>query len=131
MTLETARRIVDEGIFNKEAEAVVRGGMTICEVKTDGSRAYHWIKVRPTANDGESSIEMALGNHQKMKNKRQASTISKREELVTHKTETTPVSNNPSSTKEVAPLPSQPSLLERLKNKAVEIWNEIDSIVIE
>ena len=58
MTLETAKQIVNEqGEYaDKEALAIIRGGMTICENKADGSRKYNWIKVFPTNKDGESSI---------------------------------------------------------------------------
>ncbi len=131
MTLETARRIVDEGISNKEAEAVIRGGMTICHTKSDGSRSYQWIKVHPTANDEESSIEIALGNTRKRKSIRQVPKTSMKEELITYKTESPQMSPNPSTTIEVANLSLQPTFFERLKKKAVEIWKEIDSIVIE
>ena len=62
MTLETAKRIVREQgeDSNKEARAVVRGGMTICEKNVDGSRKYVWVKVKPTMTDDESSIDVAL-----------------------------------------------------------------------
>ena len=65
MTLETATRIVlEQGEdSNKEARAVVRGGMTICETSADGRRTYPWIKVLPTETDAESSIELALKMH--------------------------------------------------------------------
>ena len=63
MTLETAKRIIEEGLPNKEAEAVVRGGMTICEHAEDGHRNYIWIKVLPTENDNESSINLSLKAH--------------------------------------------------------------------
>ena len=65
MTLETAKRLVEEGHPNKEAEAVVRGGMTICENKEDGSRKYHWINVMPTMADEESSIDLAMKDYRK------------------------------------------------------------------
>ena len=68
MTLETAKRIIEEGQPNKEAEAVVRGGMTICEHTEDGHRNYIWIKVLPTENDNESSINLSLKAHRE-KNK--------------------------------------------------------------
>ena len=57
MTFETANRIIHEqGEYaNKEAQAVVRGGMTICELTADGRRTYPWIKVLPTKTDAESS----------------------------------------------------------------------------
>ena len=65
MTLETAKRIIEEDRPNKEAEAVVRGGMNICEVQADDRRKYLWVKVLPTKTDAESSIEAALEKHQK------------------------------------------------------------------
>ena len=65
MTLETAKRIVREQgeDSNKEARAVVRGGMTICETSADRRRTYLWLKVLPTETDEESSIELALKMH--------------------------------------------------------------------
>lgn len=62
MTLETANRIIKEQdeYTNKEAMAVVRGGMTICELTTDGSRTYPWIKVCPTKTDRECTTEPTL-----------------------------------------------------------------------
>ena len=78
MTLETAKRIKEgivqrqEGmtyeqfmLLNKEAEAVLRGGMNICENRPEGCRKYKWIKVKPTKTDNESSIEQALAKYQK------------------------------------------------------------------
>ena len=69
MTLETAKRIVlEQGDYaNKEAQAVVRGGMTICEFTTDGRRVYPWIKVLPTATDAESSTDLAIREYRKRK----------------------------------------------------------------
>ena len=69
MTLETAKRIVlDQGVHaTKEAQAVVRGGMTICEFTTDGRRSYPWIKVLPTATDAESSIDLAIREYRNRK----------------------------------------------------------------
>jgi hypothetical protein len=49
-------------LLNKEAEAIIRGGMTICEEKGDGTRKYTWIKVKSTQTDEESSIEQAMKN---------------------------------------------------------------------
>ena len=62
MTLETAKRIVAEQgeSASKEAQAVVRGGMTVCELTNDGHRTYPWIKVFPSETDTESSIEQAI-----------------------------------------------------------------------
>ncbi len=75
MTLETARRIKEsrqQPERCKEAEAVLRGGMNICETANDGSRKYVWIKVRPTKTDDESSIEVAMMTYQKRKQPSQA-----------------------------------------------------------
>jgi len=70
MTLDTANRIVQEQVehANKEACAVVRGGMTICEQSADGRRNYLWIKVLPTKTDDESSIDQALKMRRAAKN---------------------------------------------------------------
>ena len=84
MTLETAKRIKNgryvQGqdirtyekleLLNKEADAILRGGMHICEEQGDGNRKYKWIKVIPTKTDEESSIELALKKHQKKKQPR-------------------------------------------------------------
>ena len=81
MTLETANRIKSEGyvqgknartyeqfmVLNKEAEAILRGGMNICETKEDGSRKYVWIKVKPTQTDNESSIDVAMKKYRRRK----------------------------------------------------------------
>ena len=81
MTLETAKRIKNGGdvqgqdirtyekfeLLNKEADAILRGGMYICEEQENGNRKYIWIKVIPTKTDEESSIELALKKHQKKK----------------------------------------------------------------
>ena len=69
MTLETAKRIVREQDedSNKEARAVVRGGMIICETSADRRRTYLWLKVLPTETDEESSIELALKMHNQKK----------------------------------------------------------------
>ncbi len=73
MTLETAKLIKNvpqgqEKERSKEAEAVLRGGMNICELKSDGSRQYVWIKVKPTKTDSESSIEAAIKAFRSRKN---------------------------------------------------------------
>jgi hypothetical protein len=69
MTLETAKRFVlEQGKYaNKEAQAVVRGGMTICEQSADGRRSYPWIKVFPTKTDDESSIDLAIKEYRMKK----------------------------------------------------------------
>jgi hypothetical protein len=126
MTLETAKRIVNEGLPNKEAEAVVRGGMTICEEKADGNRKYQWIKVLPTKNDEESSIGMALEKYRNMKQKRSN----------TKKMESIP--QEPKDISYASPIHNedethflQSSFLERLKKEAKSFWEELDSIVVE
>ena len=130
MTLETAKRIVREQgeDSNKEARAVVRGGMTICEKNVDGSRKYVWVKVKPTMTDDESSIDMALEN-QRMRKTRQPSTapirLAQTEPVIPNATKA------PNLSSETETQIARPSFFERLKNKAVEIWHEIDSIVVE
>jgi hypothetical protein len=59
-------------LLNKEADAILRGGMNICEEQENGSRKYTWIKVLPTKTDEESSIELALKKHQKRKQPRKS-----------------------------------------------------------
>ena len=128
MTLETAKRIVDEGTPNKEAEAIVRGGMTICEIDTDGSRNYKWIKVLPTTSDSVSSVEVALGNNRRRNNKQQTNIEA---ETISEEKESPLMSNVTSSLENIGPLTLQLSFFERLKRKAIVLWKEIDSIVIE
>jgi len=130
MTLETAKRIVREQGEEacKEALAIVRGGMTICEKKADGSRRYVWVKVKPTMTDDESSIDVALENRRKRKTKQTSN-------IPTGQTQTEPVTPQaaiaPNLSSETDKQIARPSFFERLKSKAVEIWHEIDSIVVE
>lgn len=130
MTLETAKRIVREQDEEacKEALAIVRGGMTICEKNVDGSRKYVWVKVKPTMTDDESSIDVALENQGKRKNI-QLSIAPIGQALVE------PVMPNtakaPNLSNETETQMAKQSFFERLKSKAVEIWHEIDSIVVE
>ena len=130
MTLETAKQqVLAQGeSASKEALAIVRGGMTICEKKADGSRKYVWVKVKPTMTDDESSIDVALEN-QRMRKTRQPSTapirLAQTEPVIPNATKAPNLSSE--SETQIA----RPSFFERLKNKAVEIWHEIDSIVVE
>ena len=129
MTLETANRIVQEQgeLASKEALAIVRGGMTICEKKDDGSRKYVWVKIMPTKTDEESSIDVALENRRKRKTRQPSNTQigQAQAESVTHE----PIVPNLSSETEKQMV--RPPFFERLKNKVVEILHEIDSIVVE
>ena len=130
MTLETAKRIVREQGEEacKEALAIVRGGMTICEKNVDGSRKYVWVKVKPTMTDDESSIDVAL----EILRMRKTSLLSptpigraQTEPVIPNVTMPSNLSNE--SETQIA----RQSFFERIKNKAVEIWHEIDSIVVE
>ena len=130
MTLETAKRIVREQGEEacKEALAIVRGGMTICEKNVDGSRKYVWVKVKPTMTDDESSIDVAL----EILRMRKARLLSptpigqaQTEPVIPNVTMPSNLSNE--SETQIA----RQSFFERLKSKAVEIWHEIDSIVVE
>ena len=130
MTLETAKRIVREQGEEacKEALAIVRGGMTICEKNVDGSRKYVWVKVKPTMTDDESSIDVAW----EILRMRKARLLSptpigqaQTEPVIPNVTMPSNLSNE--SETQIA----RQSFFERIKNKAVEIWHEIDSIVVE
>ena len=83
MTLETAKRIVREQGEEacKEALAIVRGGMTICEKNVDGSRKYIWVKIMPTKTDEESSIDVALENRRKRNTRQPSNTQSSRRKM--------------------------------------------------
>lgn len=130
MTLETAKQqVLAQGeSASKEALAIVRGGMTICEKKANGSRKYVWVKVKPTLTDDESSIDVALEN-QRIRKTRQPSTapirLAQIEPVIPNATKA------PNLSSETETQIARPSFYERLKNKAVEIWHEIDSIVVE
>ena len=130
MTLETAKQqVLAQGdSASKEALAVVRGGMTICENNVDGSRKYVWIKINPTKTDAESSIDVALEKHRKRKMSHSSNTSTGHAQPETVTPNVTIAPNLSSETdKQIVRL----SLFERLKIKAEEIWHEIDSIVVE
>lgn len=130
MTLETAKQqVLAQGeLASKEALAIVRGGMTICEKNVDGSSKYLWVKIEPTKTDEESSIDVALENRRK-REMRQPSNTPIRQVQTDSVTPNAPVTQNPPC--EIETQIARPSFFERLKNKAVEIWHEIDSIVVE
>ena len=132
MTLETAKRILQEnnGPRNKEAEAIVRGGMTYCEQKYDGERVYLWLKVLPTKTDAESSIKTAIEKYQ---NRKKSRTTTGDKQFLTPKI-VTAVSNQ--DVKEIeAPIEASPitlsQLLNKIKRKMWDLWQQIDEIVIE
>ena len=128
MTLETAKEIVkDESkLPNKEAEAVVRGGMNICEQTEDGRRKYVWLKVKPTKTDNESSIALALAKHRAAKDAQNKWNKPKEEP------KEAPTPPTPQKPKLTIPTPKQPiSLSQRIKQKLWKIWKEIDEVVIE
>lgn len=129
MTLETAKEIVkDESKFpNKEAEAVVRGGMNICEKTEDGRRKYVWLKVKPTKTDNESSIALALAKHRAAKDAQNKWNKPKEEPR-----EITVPSTPQKTPKPATPPQKQPiSLSQRIKQKLWKLWKEIDEVVIE
>jgi hypothetical protein len=135
MTLETAKMIVLElGEYaNKEAKAVVRGGMTICEQAADGRRTYLWIKVFPTETDGESSIEQALEVRQAKKTASNNKKLYRKYPVVTpvkaSVTVPVPVPKEESSVKN-NPL-SIYSLISKGKQKLRELMKLLDEIVEE
>ena len=129
MTLETAKEIVKDAnkLPNKEAEAVVRGGMNICEQTEDGRRKYVWIKVKPTKTDNESSIALALAKYRAVKDARNKRKITAEEPKEVPEPQTQTKINTP-----IVPPQKQPySLSKRIKKKLWDIWKEIDEVVIE
>jgi len=140
MTLETAKRIVlEQGEdSNKEARAVVRGGMTICEITDDGRRNYPWIKVLPTRTDAESSIDQALKlYHQKTtpSSKQSVNPVKTSPDVIEEKPTitfnlgpTVSTSSAKSNVKEVHPLWQ---LIAYLKRKIDEFVKTMDEFVDE
>ena len=130
MTLETAKRIVLEQGENasKEARAVVKGGMTICELSEDGRRTYPWIKVMPTKTDGESSIEQAL----KIRHWKNTKSKQRPVETPAKSPRTAPVQT---SHKEELPKEKDSfsinSFISKKKQRLLEMWKEIDEILVE
>ena len=129
MTLETAKRIVAEGQPNKEAEAVVRRGMNICEMQTDGSRKYRWIKVTPTKTDEVSSIDKAMAPYQRRQKEAKASQT--KETLKVEKA--TVISTQPmvETTKDERYRYSIEELINYMKGKKDEVVKFLDSLVTE
>ena len=135
MTLETAKRIVSEQgeKASKEARAVVRGGMTICEFTADGRRTYPWIKVLPTKTDAESSIEQAL------KLRREKETSSNKKKLVKQESIMTPVKASETASVLVPKEESLPRdkalsicvLISKGRQKLREFLKALDEIVVE
>ena len=140
MTLETAKRIVREQgeDSNKEARAVVRGGMTICETSADRRRTYLWLKVLPTETDEESSIELALKMHNQKKQSISKSlakaitppskTIVEETSITIHSEPTVPKKMDGPDSKEVHPLLQ---LIAYLKRKFDEFVKAMDEFVEE
>lgn len=126
MTLETAQRIVNEGKIDKETEAILRGGMNICETKEDGSRKYVWVKVKPTQTDDESSIDVAMKNYRRRKLPRSKMRIEQAEIRFQDPAVTTPPDSALSpqheelKQDEVSPLSQLISYLKRIFSKFVK-----------
>lgn len=139
MTLETAKKVVLERgeNSNKEARAVVRGGMYICETSEDGRRTYPWIKVLPTETDAESSIEQALKMHNKKQSISKSSAnaitppskaIVEETSIAIHSEPTVPKKMDSPDSKEVHPLLQ---LIAYLKRKFDEFVKAMDEFVEE
>ena len=140
MTLETAKRIVREQgeDSNKEARAVVRGGMTICETSADRRRTYLWLKVLPTETDEESSIELALKMHNQKKqpiSKSSTKAITHPSKAIVEETSIT-IHSEPTVTKKMDSLDSKEvhpflQLIAYLKRKFDEFVKAMDELVEE
>ena len=136
MTLETAKRIVREqgDDSNKEARAVVRGGMTICETSADRRRTYLWLKVLPTETDEESSIELALKMHNQKKqpiSKSSTKAITHPSKAIVEETSitiysepTVPKKMNSPDSKEVHPFLQLIAYLKKKIEKFVKVMDE-------
>ena len=140
MTLETAKRIVREQgeDSNKEARAVVRGGMTICETSADRRRTYLWLKVLPTETDEESSIELALKMHNQKKqpiSKSSTKAITHPSKAIVEETSIT-IHSEPTVSKKMDSLDSKEvhpflQLIAYLKKKFEEFVKVMDDFVEE
>jgi hypothetical protein len=140
MTLETAQRIVREQgeDSNKEARAVVRGGMTICETFADRRRTYLWLKVLPTETDEESSIELALKMHNQKKqpiSKSSTKAITHPSKAIVEETSIT-IHSEPTVSKKMDSLDSKEvhpflQLIAYLKKKFEEFVKVMDDFVEE
>lgn len=140
MTLETANRIVQEQgeLASKEALAIVRGGMTICEKKDDGSRKYVWVKIMPTKTDEESSIELALKMHNQKKqpiSKSSTKAITHPSKAIVEETSIT-IHSEPTVSKKMDSLDSKEvhpflQLIAYLKKKFEEFVKVMDDFVEE
>lgn len=140
MTLETAKRIVREQgeDSNKEARAVVRGGMTICETSADRRRTYLWLKVLPTETDEESSIELALKMHNQKKqpiSKSSTKAITHPSKAIVEETSIT-IHSEPTVSKKMDSLDSKEvhpflQLIAYLKRKFDEFVKAMDELVEE
>ncbi len=129
MTLETAKEILKDisRLPNKEAEAVVRGGMNICEQVEDGRRKYVWLKVKPTKTDDESSIALALAKYRLAKDSQNKLKTPKAE----HKVAPAPPTPQTAPIQVTHPIKQPRSMSQRIKKKLWELWKEIDEVVIE
>ena len=144
MTLETAKRIKDGEYvqgqdirtyenseqINKEADAILRGGMYICEEQGDGNRKYIWIKVIPTKTDEESSIELALKKHQKKKQPRKTILPNNKAQEPNHPTFDVPPTNQDINSGENNSTPIS-RLAIRLKKMFHDFVKLMDGIVDE
>lgn len=140
MTLDTAKRIVREQGEEacKEALAIVRGGMTICEKNVDGSRKYIWVKIMPTKTDEESSIELALKMHNQKKqpiSKSSTKAITHPSKAIVEETSIT-IHSEPTVSKKMDSLDSKEvhpflQLIAYLKKKFEEFVKVMDDFVEE
>ncbi len=148
MTLETANRIKNEGyvqgkdvrtyeqfmVLKKEAEAILRGGMNICETKEDGSRKYVWIKVKPTQTDNESSIDVAMKKYRRRKQSGSKMRIEQAEKRLQNSAVTVPSYTVPSIQHE-EPIQDEVSPLSQLitymKREFAKFVKTIDGLVEE
>ncbi len=147
MTIDTAKKIrednyahIDEmGILmgktaseiKREVDAVIRGGFYHCEIK-EGQRVYMYLRVKPTKDDMESSVNNAIASFRN-RNWHPKKTIEEKKLHIVVPPSPTPAIKLIEQHKvtKLSQVSTLPKLKEYLKNKTREIMKELDLIVQE
>ena len=147
MTLDTAKKIKEENYAHivemgklmgiaasevkREVDAVIRGGFYHCEIK-EGKREYMYLKVKPTKDDMESSINNAIDGYQN-RNRRSQMVIEKKKSAPVAPLSPTPAIKpiEPQEVTKLKQVSTLPKLKDYLKNRIQVIMKVLDSIVQE
>lgn len=147
MTLDTAKKIKEENYAHivemgklmgiaasevkREVDAVIRGGFYHCEIK-EGKREYIYLKVKPTENDMESSINNAIASYQNRNRRPKKIIEEKKIETVAPASPTPAIKHNePQEVTKLKQVSTLPKLKNYLKNRIQVIMKVLDSIVQE